>query len=119
MVKKKEEIPPHIRQFRKEYQRYQIIYILVVLIAIVAIAAIGYFIDPFWCIMTTIFCIWSWLCYNYGEQEQCIDEWEYAYPKQGFREMFDSWKQDGKWFAVFVFIAYLFCKETIPTMFDR
>ena len=113
-VKKVEEIPPHIQKFRKKYQRYQRNYRIIVCFWIAATIAIGYFTNLFWC--TTAFCFgfWSLIWYDEGAQENCMEEWEYAYPQDGFRLMFKSWP----WFAVISIIAYFFCKRFMPYFFD-
>ena len=112
-TKETEEIPPHILRFRKIYGRYQRNYTIIVCLGIAAIVAIWYFTNHFWGATTLAFGLWSWAFYEDGAQENCIDEWEYAYPKDGFRRMVNSWP----WFVCFAFIAYICCNRWMPWLF--
>ena len=111
--KKVEEVPEHIQRFQKIYNRYQRNYTVIVCIGLAVVAAIWYFTNPFWGVVALAFGIWSWGWYEDGARENCIDEWEFAYPKDGFRRMLDSWP----WFICFAFVAYIWCKRWMPWLF--
>ena len=112
-TKKGEELPPHIVRFKEIYGRYQRNYAIVVCLSIALIIAIWYFTNHFWGATALAFALWSLGWYESGAHENCIDEWEYAYPQDGFRRMLDSWKC----FAILAVIAYVFCKATMPWLF--
>lgn len=113
-AKKVEEIPEHIVRFKKIYGRYQRNYNIIVCLCIAAVIAVFYYIAPFWGVASFAFGFWSWLWYEDGAQQNCMDEWEFAYPKDGFRRMLKSWP----WYAVLATIAYFFCKATMPWCFQ-
>ena len=116
MKKKTEEeqLPEHIKQFKKVYNRYRRNYHIIVCLWIAAEIAIGYFINLFWCAIAFCFGYWNWVWYEDGAQENCMDEYEFAYPKDGLRKMLKSWP----WFAVIAIIAYFFCRRFMPYLFD-
>lgn len=119
MTKKKvEEVPEHIKRFEKIYNRYQRNYWTVVLLGLITVVAVWYFTNHFWGICTLIFGLWSWVAYDAGAQEQCIDEWEYAYPEDGFSFMIESLRDGWPWFIGLGFLAYLFCKKAMPWLFN-
>ena len=112
-TKKVEEMPEHIQRFKKIYNRYQRNYAIIVLIGLVAVSAIWYFFGHFWGGTALAFGLWSWYWYEEGAQENCMDEWEFAYPKDGFCLMRNSWP----WFVCFAFVAYICCKRWMPWLF--
>lgn len=112
-TKKIEEIPPHIARWKKAYDRYQRNYNLIVCFGLAAVVAIWYFTNHFFGATALAFWLWSWCWYDEGAQENCIDEWEYAYPNDGLRCMFKSWP----WFAALAVIAYFICKPLMPWLF--
>ena len=111
---KKEKLPPHIQRFKKIYNRYRRNYRIIVCLWIVSAIAIGYFVNLFWGAMAVVFGLWSWINYEEGSQENCMDEWEYAYPEDGFRQMFKSWP----WFIPVMITAYICCKLWMPYLFE-
>lgn len=111
-AKKVEKLPPYIIRFRKLFGRYQLNYAIVVCLWIAAVIAIGNFINFFWCAIALSFGIWSLAWYEDGAHENCIDEWDDAYPQDGFRRMFNSWP----WFLCIAFIAYICCKRWMPEL---
>ena len=114
MTKKKvEEVPEHIRRYEKIYNRYQRNYTVVVLLWLAVVVAVWYFTGHFYGITTLAFGIWSLAWYEDGAQENCMDEWEYAYPKDGFRRMVKSWP----WFIGLGLIAFFFCNTYMPWLF--
>ena len=113
-TKKVEEMPEHIKRFKKVYNRYQRNYRIIVCLWIATAIAIGYFINFFWCAIAFCFGFWNWIWYEDGAKENCMDEYEFAYPKDGLRLMCKSWP----WFAVIVTIAYFFVKRFMPYLFD-
>lgn len=112
--KKTEEIPEPIQKFRKIYNRYQRNYALIVCLGLAAAIAVWYFTNHFWGATSLAFGIWSLCWYEDGAQENCIDEWEYAYPDDGFRRMFKSWP----WFIGLAVVAFLICRRIMPWLFD-
>lgn len=110
---KKNSTPKEMSPWEKEYQRYHQIYNSLVLASIVAIIAAFYFIGLFWGFATLAFAFWSFGWYEDGATEDCMDEYEYAYPKDGFRRMFKSWP----WFFGLATIAYFICKAGMPWLF--
>lgn len=113
MTKKTEEVPDSHKRYRKNYNRYQRNYAIIFCLGIIAIVAVWYFTNPFWGATALAFGIWSLAWYEDGAHENCIDEWEYAYPEDGFRRMFNSWP----WFLGFALIAYLCCNRWMPCLF--
>lgn len=109
-TKKTEELPPHIVRWKKIYGRYERNYTIIVILGFVAVVAIWYFTNHFWGATALVFLLWSEIWYDYGAQKDCMDEWEYAYPEDGFRYMFKSWP----WFIGLAVIAYLVCRFTAP-----
>ena len=113
-IKKVEEVPEHIQRFKKIYDRYQRNYIIIVFLWLAIVVAIWYFTGWFWSITVFIFGLGSLWAYENGAQENCIDEYEFAYPKDGFRRMFKSWP----WFVGIAIIAYFFCDAYMPWLFE-
>ncbi len=114
MTKKKvEEVPEHIRRFKEIYNRYQRNYTIIVLLGLAAVFAVWYFTCPFYGATTLAFGLWSWFAYDEGASENCIDEYEFAYPKDGFRRMVKSWP----WFFGLALIAFFFCNAYMPWLF--
>ena len=114
MTKKKvEEVPEHIRRFKEIYNRYQRNYTIIVLLGLAAVFAVWYFTCPFYGATTLAFGLWSWFAYDEGASENCIDEYEYAYPQDGFRRMVKSWP----WFFGLALIAFFFCNAHMPWLF--
>ena len=111
--KKSEELPPHIQKFQKIYNRYQRNYTAIRFLGYAMVIAVWYFTNHFWGAVTLSFVIWSVSWYEDGASEECVDEWEFAYPKDGIRRMVNSWP----WFACFAFIAYVCCKRWMPWLF--
>ena len=99
--------------WEKEYRRYHRNYRLIVCLSIVTIAVIWYFAGHFWGIAALLFAIWSESFYEEGATENCMDEYQYAYPKDGFRKMFKSWP----YFAIMLLIAYFICQKFMPWIF--
>ena len=103
------EMPPWEKEYRHYYRNYR----LIVCLSIVTIAVIWYFAGHFWGVMALLFAIWSLAFYEEGATENCIDEYEYAYPKDGFRNMRGSWP----WFIGLAVIAYFICKKFMSWIF--
>ena len=117
MAKKTKKIAKkkrYIVRWETVYNRYQRNYNLIIFLGLVAVVAVWYFTNHFWGLTTLAFGIWSWIFYDDGAQENCIDEWEYAYPQDGFLRMFKSCP----WFIGFAVIAYFICKHSMPWLFD-
>ena len=114
MTKKEvEEVPEHIRRFGKIYNRYQRNYAIIVILGLAVVVAVWYFTCHFYGVTLLAFGIWSLAWYEDGAQENCMDEWEYAYPKDGFRRMVKSWP----WFIGLGLIAFFFCSAYMPWLF--
>ena len=94
----KKEMTP----WEREYRRYNLIYGIVWWCGVVIIAAVWWLVGWKVGLLTLAFGLWSWLWYENGATDNCIDEFEYAYPKDGFRRMFKSWP----WFVVLAAVAY-------------
>lgn len=73
------------------YRRYLNIYRLVITIAILTDIALWVFLKPFWAAAFLVFTFWNLYFYDKGARDNCVDEYEYAYPKDGFRFMLKSW----------------------------
>ena len=114
MTKKKvEEVPEHIKRFEKIYNRYQRNYWTIVLLGLITVVAVWYFTCHFYGITALAFGFWSLLAYDKGASEDCIDEYEFAYPEDGFHYMFKSWP----WFFVLALLAFFFCNAYMPWLF--
>ena len=100
--------------WEKQYRRYCLIHGVVILVGIAIMLLIYHFTNPFFGIMALAFGVWSWGWYENGAQENCVDEWEYAYPDDGFRRMVASWP----WFIGLAVIAYSFCINNMPQLFE-
>lgn len=94
------------KEWRKAYIRYNRIYTLIVLVYIAVVCTVWYYFGKFYGVSALIFGLWSWYWYEDGASENCIDEYEYAYPKDGFRRMFKSWP----WFVIPLYVIYQLCK---------
>ena len=105
----KRELTP----WEKDYNRYNRIYNGVFLLGILVIIATFCFAGWFWGFVMLAFVLWSEGWYDKGATDDCMDEYEYAYPREGFRLMFKSWP----WFIGFATIAYFFCKHNMPWLF--
>lgn len=104
--KKTRELTP----WEKNYRSYKHTYNAVICIGITITIAIFCFASMFWGFACLAFGLWSLAWYEDGATENCMDEYEYAYAKDGFRKMLKSWP----WFAVLLLIAYFFCKKFMP-----
>lgn len=113
-TKKNEVQPPLIDRFRKICGSYRLKYTIIVCLSIVAVIAIWYFISLFWGVISLLFGVWSLCWYEDGARENCVDEWEDAYPEDGLRRMFCSWP----WCAALVALIYFFCKIYMPNLFE-
>jgi hypothetical protein len=111
--KKVEEVPDYIRKFRESYNRYQRNYAIIVFLCLAVVVAVWYFTNHFWGIVAFAFGYLSWIAYDEGASENCMDEYEYAYPKDGFRRMVKSWP----WFFVLAILAFFFCNAYMPWLF--
>ena len=112
-TKRIEEIPPHIVRWKKVYDRYQRNYTIIVLLGLAAVVAIWHYTNHFWGATALAFALWSEAWYDHGATKDCMDEYEYAYPKDGFRCMFKSWP----WFIGLATIAYFICKAYMSWLF--
>ena len=106
MGRKSENMTP----WEREYRRYNRIYNLVIVLWLLAFIVVWWFAGWFWGIVCLAFGIWSSAWYENG----AMDEYEYAYPKYGFRLMFKSWP----WFIVLAGIAYFLCQAYMPWLFS-
>ena len=95
-------------------EQYNRIYNLITILGIVIVIPVWYFTNDFWGLIALCFGIWSLLWYNEGAHRDVIDEFEYAYPKDGFRLMFKSWP----WFIPVAIVAYVCCKQWMPYLFE-
>ncbi|MBQ7633295.1 MAG: hypothetical protein IJS88_04195 [Alphaproteobacteria bacterium] len=111
--KKVEEVPEHIRSIKEIYNRYQRNYTIIVLLGLAAVIAVWYFTCHFYGITILAFGLWSWFAYEKGASEECIDEYEFVYPQDGFRRMVKSWP----WFIGLDLIAFFFCDAYMPWLF--
>lgn len=94
-------------------QRYNRLYDTACMIGVATIVATFWFARCFWGFVMLAFVLWSFGWYDKGAEENCVDEYEYGYPKDGFRLMFKSWP----WFIGFTIIAYFFCNHSMPWLF--
>lgn len=110
----KKNLPPkQISPWEKKYRRYHRNYRLIVCLSLAITATIWYFAGHFWGIVALLFVICSETSYDKGATEKCMDEYEYARFKDGFRRMLRSWP----WLAILAIIAYFFCKKFMPWLF--
>ncbi|MBR1648588.1 MAG: hypothetical protein IJ689_03205 [Alphaproteobacteria bacterium] len=109
-MKKSKEMTP----FEKYYRRYQRIYNTIAVISFACVIAIWLMTGWFFGVVALLFVFWSFSWYDEGASQNCVDEYEYAYPEDGFRLMFKSWP----WFVLMAGIAYFFCRN-MPWLFGR
>ena len=105
--KLKKEMTP----WEKEYRRYNRNYRLVVRLAMLIDIALWIFLNPFWGVAFLVFTFWNLHFYDKGSTDSCMDEYEYAYPKDGFRLMFKSWIV----LIPLLIGAYFACKTLMPS----
>lgn len=113
-TKKVEEIPPHIQKFKEEYERYQRNYTIISWLWFALTAVVWYFTNHFYGATVLAFGLWSSYWYKNGARENCVDEYEYAYPEDGFRRMAKSWP----WFIILDLVAFFICDACMPWLLD-
>lgn len=102
-TKQNESAPKkEMTQWEKDYRRYNRIYGIVWWCGVVLIALVWWLAGWKFGMAAMVFGLWSWLWYEQGSTDNCIDEFEYAYPQDGFRWMFKSWI----WLAVLAAVGY-------------
>lgn len=98
--------------WEKNYRRYKRIYKAVVTIAMLIDIALWVFLKPFWGAAFLVFAFWNIYFYEKGATDNCMDEYEYAYPKDGFRTMFKSWIV----LIPLLIGVYFLCRYVMPEM---